>query len=508
VLFNSVEFFLFFLPVTLGGFALATRSGRPMLAAWWLILASLFFYSWWNWRLLGLLGGSVILNYLVGSLLARHRSPAFLGLCVAANLAAIGWFKYANLLVGTAAELLGKPSPLLDIILPLAISFFTFQQIDYLVDIWRGTKPAQSFAHYALFVVFFPHLVAGPLLHHGEMLPQFADRAIFRVSWNNLAVGLALFTIGLVKKVGLADAVMPYADQVFGNVHAGEKPTLISAWAGAMAFTLQIYFDFSGYSDMAIGIARMFGVRLPINFNSPYQATSIIEFWRRWHITLSRFLRDYLYIPLGGNRLGEGRRLTNLVLVMLLGGLWHGAAWTFVVWGGLHGFYLLVNQGWRGIKAKLGWGDGGIVGRIFASALTLLAVVIAWVFFRAQSFTDATLMLQGMIGLNGFYLPESYAGRLGFLSGWGISFAAPPDIGLYPTASQLLEMIGLLAFCLILPNSQEILAHRAPALDFEGRPARFRLALNSMSGAIFAVFCAAALVVSYAKPQPFIYFEF
>jgi alginate O-acetyltransferase complex protein AlgI len=447
----------------------------------------------------------VALNYLAGNWLERSRSPVFLGLCVAANLAAIGWFKYANLLVGTAAELLGKPSPLLDITLPLAISFFTFQQIAYLVDIWRGTKPAQNFAHYALFVVFFPHLVAGPLLHHGEMLPQFADRAIFRVSWNNLAVGLALFTIGLIKKVGLADAVAPYADQVFGNIHAGEKPTLVSAWAGAMAFTLQIYFDFSGYSDMAIGIARLFGVRLPINFNSPYRAASIIEFWRRWHITLSRFLRDYLYIPLGGNRLGEGRRLSNLAIVMLLGGLWHGAAWTFVIWGGLHGFYLVVNQGWRGLKARWGWGDGGIGGRAASSALTLLAVIIAWVFFRAQNFTDAAVMLQGMAGLNGFYLPESYAGKLGFL---GASFAAPPDIGLYPTARQLLEMAGLFALCLFLPNSQELLAHRAPALDFEGRPSPFQLPLGVAGGVLCAAFCAAALMMSYAKPQPFIYFEF
>src|SRR4029078_9582961 len=246
-----------------------------------------------------------------------------------------------------------------DIILPLAISFFTFQQIDYLADLYQNKAYVPSLLKYFLFNTFFPQLIAGPIVHHGEIIPQFENKKIFQLNARNLAIGFTIFFMGLFKKVAIADNIAPIANQVFHLANIGVTPTFWEAWTGAFIYSFQLYFDFSGYSDMAIGLACLFGISLPINFNSPYKATNIIDFWRRWHITLSRFLRDYLYIPLGGHRLGSGRRYANLVITMLLGGLWHGASWTFVVWGGLHGVYLMINHGWRHLREGMPREDVG-----------------------------------------------------------------------------------------------------------------------------------------------------
>ncbi len=340
---------------------------------------------------------------------------------IAVNLIFLIYFKYANFFVDNLNQLTGSAWTFAQVVLPLGISFFTFTQIAFLVDTYQGKVKEFNFVHYALFVTYFPHLIAGPVLHHAEMMPQFARRAVCRINWDNVAVGLSIFVLGLAKKVLLADSVADFSTPVFEAVKAGGEPMLIEAWVGALAYTLQLYFDFSAYSDMAIGLSLMFNVRLPLNFNSPYKATSIIEFWRCWHMTLSRFLRDYLYIPLGGSRLGAPRRYANLVITMLLGGLWHGAGWTFVIWGALHGFYLLVNHAWRGLKARMGWSDGGRLAALGAGALTFLAVVAGWVFFRADSFSTAVTMLQGMAGMNGVSLPPSLEGRLGQVllnAGW------------------------------------------------------------------------------------------
>ena len=345
MLFNSYEFLFLFLPITLIGFFWLSRSSITYASAW-LALASVLFYGFWNPAYVGLLLASIGCNYVLGLWInkaaARHetrKAKHLLWFSIAANLLLLGYYKYANFFLDNLGLLGETPLSASEIILPLGISFFTFTQVAFLVDTYQGKVKEYDFVHYVLFVTFFPHLIAGPVLHHKDMMPQFARPTTYQIKWNNIASGLLLLILGLCKKTLWADSLAPFATGIFDGVEqaaaAGILPTSYEAWAGALAYTLQIYFDFSGYTDMALGIALMFNIRLPTNFNSPYQATSIIEFWRRWHITLSTFLRDYLYIPLGGNRHGLLRRHTNLLTTMLLGGLWHGAGWNFFCWGGL-----------------------------------------------------------------------------------------------------------------------------------------------------------------------------
>ena len=395
MLFNSYEFLFVFLPLTLVGYFAFGRLGVRA-AATFLGLASLGFYAWWRVEFLPTLALSILFNYSAGILIDRWRACSFgramLISAIAANLGALAFYKYAGFLAASA-NAFGAHLQLLDIILPIGISFFTFTQIAFLVDVWRGKAQERHFINYILFVSYFPHLIAGPMLHHAQIMPQFSNPDAYRLKSSNLALGIAIFIIGLVKKVLIADPLSIYASGVFNRLDTGAEPDMITAWCGALAFTLQIYFDFSGYSDMAIGASKMFGIDLPINFNSPYKATSIIDFWRRWHMSLSQFLRDYLYIPLGGNQKGPARRYINLMLTMLLGGLWHGANWTFVVWGGLHGLYLVINHLWRSTLPS--------PPKALAWMLTTLAVVIAWVFFRASDFDQALIVLRGMAGMNG-----------------------------------------------------------------------------------------------------------
>ncbi len=320
---------------------------------------------------------------------------------LAMNLAVLGWFKYANFMVDNVNALFGLDLYLARIVLPLGISFFIFQKIAFLVDAYRGKVDRLDLVDFSLFVSFFPQLIAGPIVHHSEMLPQFCERGALCPS--NLAMGLTIFVIGLAKKVLLADTIAVYAAPGFSAAAGGAHLDFFAAWEAALAYTAQLYFDFSGYSDMAIGAALLFGIRLPVNFASPYKAASIIDFWRRWHITLSRFLRDYLYIALGGNRLGRVRRYANLFITMLLGGLWHGAGWTFVIWGGLHGLYLIVNHGWRTLRSRLVFlpAEAGDLERWLGRILTFVAVAIGWVFFRAPDMHAALEMLEAMLGVNG-----------------------------------------------------------------------------------------------------------
>ena len=449
MLFNSYVFLFAFLPLVLAGFAVFKSRKLDRLAALWLLLASCAFYGWWNPAYLLLLLASILVNYAVALLIAappsgRPRRHSLLILGVTFNLALIAYFKYFGFLATNLNALAGT-SFHFDILLPLAISFFTFQQIAYLVDVAKGQPAERSLPTYALFVVFFPQLIAGPIVRQEEMLPQFRSRR-WRFDATQVAVGLLIFAIGLSKKVVIADGVAPVANAVFDGAERGIALTLFEAWLGALAYTVQIYFDFSGYSDMAVGLGRMFGIRLPINFDSPYKARSISEFWRRWHMTLSRFLRDYLYVPLGGNRRGETRRHVNLLITMLLGGLWHGAAWTFIVWGGLHGLYLVVNHGWRR------YGDGWRIGpwwlrSLLAWLITFLAVVLAWVFFRATSLSGATTMLWAMLGGNGLSLGTGVPGSLiqvdlavaGVVGGLLIAWLAPNIYQLLPNRLRPLE---------------------------------------------------------------------
>ncbi len=401
MLFHTQPFILGFLPPCLAGFFLLGRIGGPRWALRWLVVASLGFYAWWNPPFVLLLGGSIAVNYLIGqrilaSTLTGRRSIArhWLTAGVAANLLLLAWFKYADFLL----HLLVRDSPALHIFLPLAISFFTFQQIMYLVASYQQDTAASGFLPYAAFVAFFPHLIAGPLVRPREILPQLlaADLAVPRAE--NLSAGLMLFLLGLGKKLVLADTFGGFSDIGFNAAAHGAALTFFEAWYATLAYPLQLYFDFSGYSDMATGLARMLNVRFPLNFDSPYQAATISDFWRRWHITLSYFLRDYVYIPLGGNRSGECRRMVNLILTMLLGGLWHGAAWSFVLWGGLHGLYLAVHAQWR----RTGW---RLPARA-AQGLTLAAVVVAFVPFRADGLAVAWSVMRGLVGLNGIDLPQ------------------------------------------------------------------------------------------------------
>lgn len=405
MMFHSPLFILGFLPLCLTGFFTVGAVAGGRLALGWLIAASLVFYGWWNPVYVPLLIGSVLTNHAIVQMIRRSPRPrAWMIVGVTLNLAVLGWFKYADFLLHSIAP----SAPPLHITLPLAISFFTFQQIMMVVDTARGGEAAHAeaagFLPYAAFVTFFPHLIAGPIVRPAEIIPQLTARDLARPRMQNLSDGLLIFLLGLAKKCVLADTFGSFADTGFGAVAHGATLTFFEAWYATLSYALQIYFDFSGYSDMAIGLARMLNVRFPLNFDSPYQAPDIAAFWRRWHITLGAFLRAYVYIPLGGNRARPRRQAANLMVTMLLAGLWHGAGWNFVAWGGLHGLYLVIHAQYRRwfppMPALLG------------QALTLAAVVLAWVPFRAASFADTLSMFRGLAGLNGIALPRMIVSAL------------------------------------------------------------------------------------------------
>jgi D-alanyl-lipoteichoic acid acyltransferase DltB (MBOAT superfamily) len=356
-----------------------------------------------------------------------------------------------------------------EIILPLAISFFTFQQIAYLVDVSRGETQETKFLHYCIFVVFFPQLIAGPIVHHKEILPQFLRNPMYRPQVKRLSVGLTILFLGLFKKVIIADEMAMYATPIFYASAQGEVLTFFQAWLGTLAYTFQIYFDYSGYSDIAIGVAWMFGIHLPLNFFSPYKAVNIIEFWRRWNMTLSRFLRDYLYIPLGGNRKGNFRTFINLMITMLLGGLWHGAGWNFIIWGGLHGLYLAINHTWHIIKSSFNYKFyQPDLTRLAARLFTFFTVTISWVFFRAEDFSSAKNILSSMLGLNTISLPRGLAGKLGglesILTDTGVTFEGMTQ-GFFHNIG---EFYGFLSLCIFIvffcPNVYQVMGKLQPAL--------------------------------------------
>ncbi|MDP4547986.1 MBOAT family protein [Marinobacter sp. MDS2] len=512
MLFNSFIFIFLFLPVTLLGFHFIGSRGRHRVALAWLVGASLFFYGWWNPAYLGLILGSMLFNYGVGIALNSRPKKVTLTLGIAVNLGLLAYFKYANFFVDNLNNLVGTDFVLESIILPLAISFFTFQQIAYLVDAYRGETQEYRFLHYALFVTFFPQLIAGPIVHHKQMLPQFSHDSLYRLRASHLAVGITIFTLGLFKKVVLADGVAIYATPVFSAAERGVELTIFEAWGGSLAYTLQLYFDFSGYSDMAIGLARMFGVRLPLNFNSPYKSTNIIDFWRRWHITLSTFLRDYLYIPLGGNRKGESRRLTNLMITMLLGGLWHGAGWTFLLWGGLHGVYLIANHLFRKAFPARRYSP---LTHVLAWALTMLAVVVAWVPFRAESIGSAGRILKSMFGLNGIALPDTLLSRITAIAP-GIAEKGIISAGMWrnnvfgsPIAG--ITWIAILSFiALALPNVPQFMNRTRPVVSSDLKsltPTGFAWRQSRAMAILLAVIFVWS-IGQLSSVSPFLYFNF
>ena len=501
MLYNSFQFLFIFLPACLLIYFLAALVSR-WLANALLMAMSFVFYAWdsfviianhfWAWvdvpklatlpavfqvgdslRNLRVIAISIVANFTLGLLLrwrSRGERFAYTILCagVIGNVAALAYFKYANFLLDNFAALTGHHTQHLNIALPLGISFFTFTQIAFLVDAYQGKAKELGFFRYGLFVSFFPHLIAGPIVHHTELMPQFASRGAKR--WHNLNVniGIAFLSLGLFKKVIIADSCAPWASQVFDAVG---PVSCLHAWLGAIAYTMQLYFDFSGYSDMAIGLAMMFNVRLPDNFDSPYKSVSIVDFWRRWHMTLSRFLRDYIYIPLGGNRKGESRRQFNLMLTMLIGGIWHGAGWTFAIWGAYHGVLLMVNHVWS--RAKLP------IFAVFSRPMTFVAVVAGWVVFRAKDLHVAGDRLRSMAG-----------------------FARPNSDPLVIDPTTLQWRAGFLVFLLLFVNFMPTTKQWV-----ESRPLNYPRAV--LLGILFFLCLLwmhdAALTHT---PQPFIYFNF
>ncbi len=414
MVFSSWQFILLFLPVSVIVYFTLNARGWSGAGKLWLVLASLFFYGYWNPWQLPLILLSIGFNYAIGHTLSRERllgdSPsgrkALLAFGIVVNLSFLAWFKYANFMIGNLNQTFGTDLPFLHVALPLAISFFTFTQIVYLVDSWRRETAQYNLLNYALFVTFFPHLIAGPIVQHSQIMPQFSDRRTLSPRSAAMLLGLVIFAVGLFKKAVIADSLALWADAGFDTQMA---LTFWQAWVTSLSYTLQLYYDFSGYCDMAIGASLLFNIRLPINFNSPYQACDIQDFWRRWHMTLSSFLRDYLYIPLGGNRRGQFRTQVNLFVTFVLGGLWHGASWMFVIWGALHGAALILHRLWRGAGFRLpGWAGW---------VLTFLFVNVTWVFFRAQSLGDARRVLSGMVDLSTAFGPGAHRDLVANL-GW------------------------------------------------------------------------------------------
>lgn len=531
MLFNSFEFLALFLPAVLAGFILLARLHQQRLAALWVTAASLFFYGWWNPSYVPLLLGSMLFNYALGGYLLRKPSRTALILGIAANLLLLGYYKYLGFAVGVADQAFGLDWTIPNVILPLAISFFTFQQIAYLVDAHDGAVTEHDFLNYCLFITFFPHLIAGPITHHREMLPQFSDPEVFRPRLENIAVGATLFLIGLFKKIAIADTMGGYARPVYAAAADGVPLTFVESWSGALSYALQIYFDFSGYTDMAIGLGLMFGISLPPNFDSPFKARNIIDFWARWHMTLTRFVTAYIYNPIvvrmTRSRISRGLPLPKrgamplgafigivafpTILAMTVIGAWHGAGWAFVVFGLLHGVYLVINHGWRQIKVRLGWpvySDNplAVVGSV---ALTFVCVVVGLVFFRADDLPAAFNLLAGMAGANGIVLPGRFAQ---FLTDLGL----PTGDLTYFSVAQMLWILGLMAIVWAFPNSQQWLRDYRTALEARPRETWLQSALpvavwrpNVVVGlALGWVGFFVILRAMSVAPTEFLYFQF
>ncbi len=480
MIFNSFEFIFLFLPIVWLLFYLLGRLHIP-LAKTWLLLASLFFYGYWNPSYLPLILSSMVVNYAIGMFLGKDRAKSFrkavLTVGIIFNVLLLGYFKYYDFFVENINLAFGSEFVFKELLLPLAISFYTFQQIAYLVDSYRLETNEYNFLNYGLFVTFFPQLIAGPIVHHGQVMSQFSDKKTYRLNFDHISQGLLIFSIGLFKKVAIADTFAEWANAGYADV-AGL--TLVDSWVTTLSYTLQLYFDFSGYSDMAIGLALLFNIRLPLNFNSPYKARDIQDFWRRWHITLSHFLTTYIYIPLGGNRKGKVRTYINIFIIFLVSGIWHGAGWTFLIWGALHGLASVVCRYWKLAGFKMN--------AILAWVVTFLFVHFAWVFFRALSLADSIAVLKAMFGFNGLGLPNGLASIFtSFPADWFTSF----PFGAYSAELTITITIGLL-ITWFAKNSTEIM-------------------YETKRNLAMAVFAAALLFYSVMQLQQvseFLYFNF
>jgi alginate O-acetyltransferase complex protein AlgI len=540
MLFNSFIFLTLFLPLALAGYYLLGQR-LPRAAAAWLCGASVVFYGWWNPSFVALLAASIIFNYTMSCLIVAApaqsgRRRFWLGLAITADLALLVRYKYLATLLAALVHASGVvPAEWLargmqEVVLPLGVSFFTFTQIGYLLDCNAGIVKERDPLGYVQFVTFFPHLIAGPILHHKEMMTQFAQPATYRLKAENLSIGAALFTIGLAKKVLLADTIAPYADAGFAAPH---ELQWLAAWGTCLAYALQLYFDFSGYSDMAVGLAKMFGVRFPLNFNSPFKAASIIDFWQRWHMTLTRYLTAYLYYPMA-MRINRSRALRKLPIgrlaqqsasgfastvavptfyTMALAGIWHGAGLQYFIYGLLHAAYLTVNHGWRAWRgartqgaahtpaARTGWSARLVhTGNVL---LTFVAALVAFAFFRAHGVGDAVALLQGMLGMRGIESPGWPA--------WGaMNMDALEWLHLVVGRSILaLMIVAMLAIVWCLPNSHQIMGRFSPALERSAERAGAFLTWRPALG--WSVAMVAVLLFGLAQLHGevrFLYFQF
>ena len=512
MLFNSFGFLFVFLPITLAGYQLAGRVGRRAVVVW-LGLMSLVFYGVWRREFLWLLGGSIAFNYLCSRLITRWRAQERMaatallaGVC--GNLLLLFYYKYLFPTLTGLGDLLRLHHQFAGVLLPLGISFFTFTQIAYLVDLRQGAAEPQDLPEYVLFVTFFPHLIAGPILHHSEMMPQFREQRRYRLRAGDVSVGLSWFIMGLFKKVMIADTLAPYADVIFAAPHGLGA---LSAWIGVLSYTMQLYFDFSGYSDMAIGLARIFSIRFPLNFNSPYKAANIIDFWARWHITLTRYVTLYLYNPMSlwvnRRRLAQGKKVSRkgsatlegfssmiafpTLVSMIIIGVWHGAGTQFLLFGLFHGIYITANHAWRIFRKKPAAAPSPARLRLHHAAsvlLTLFCVILAQVLFRADSTPGA------------FALFASMAGK----SGLGAH-------GLAPLLKPILLLPPLFAVVWLLPNTQQILARFESDAATGPQPGRLGHWLLWRPNVTWALTMAAALLVCLVYMEDtsrFLYFQF
>lgn len=522
MLFNSVEFIVFFLPITLALFYFLKAKGLHRFTTGFLVVASLFFYGWWNPSYLILIiismGANFHLAKIVSNQKHKPRKKLLLVGGIAFNLSAIAYFKYMDFMILNVNHLFGYNIEPLGILLPIAISFFTFQQIAYLVDAYSDNAPDDSFLHYCLFVTFFPQLIAGPIVHHREIMPQYDGLHKHQKIYENLALGLFIFSVGLFKKVMVADNLALYANPVFLKAETVDAVTFVEAWEGTLAYTFQLYFDFSGYSDMAIGLGKMFGLNLPVNFYSPYKAASIIDFWKKWHITLSRFFRDYLYIPLGGNRNGMFKQFLYLNITMVLCGLWHGAGWTFVLWGALHGGLLTINHIYRRtIKGTVivPFLDN-FAYRWFCHVLTFICVVFAWALFRAETLDGAINVIRGLVGMNGVVLPETYIAYFSILGidaqQLGIRFVT--ELANFHGVFGMSIFIALFFVCKLMPNTADMANYYAFLETKHHSTQKNERRFYQVSPSFFwALFSAVTLFLAFTyvwmgRYSDFLYFQF
>ena len=506
MVFSSLEFVLCFLPLVVLATWAARRLGGARAVIALLVVASFAFYAYWDWRFLPLLLLSIAANHFCARqlILRETRRRPLLIAGIAGNLVALGFFKYFNFFVQNLEFVAGRDWGFASVVLPIGISFFTFQQIAYLVDVYNERQHRYALIDYALFVSFFPQLIAGPIVHHKEIMPQLQRADLGRFDPALISSGVVIFVFGLSKKVLIADTFASYSDPFYAAAAAGVVLSALDAWAAAGAYGLQLYFDFSGYADMAIGLGLIFGIRLPENFDRPYAATSIREFWQRWHITLSRFLRNYLYIPLGGSRVAAPRMLANLMITMILGGIWHGAGWTFLLWGLLHGSYLVTQRLFEQLRDRFGL---PLLPRPVAWGLTMAAVFFAWVPFRADGL-EATLVIWQAMLLAGPILPErlvEFAGQVGagpLLALFGITGGGPNHLWAPDWLTLLSLMVACMALAMLLPNG-----HRVATVVLGDDTPAWSVARGRLAGASTAVLLVAVLLYLTYEPV-FLYFQF